>query len=106
MADGDTSAFDAYLGGGLVYRGLFPERSDDSIGLGLAAGHVSPAFRRGAFSSVSPSNAWEVVLELTYQYSLCEFVTVQPDLQYVHNPLGITGADDALVLGLRIVLSR
>jgi carbohydrate-selective porin OprB len=42
----------------------------------------------------------ETAIELFYKVQLTEFISIQPDIQYISNPGGGT-TDDAIVLGIR-----
>ncbi len=41
----------------------------------------------------------ETAIELFYKAQLTEFMSIQPDIQYIANPSG--NGDDALVFGIR-----
>ncbi len=43
---GDRNLVDLYLDGGVAYRGLFPGRSDDTLGLAVGFTRISRAARR------------------------------------------------------------
>ncbi|MDB5296736.1 MAG: Carbohydrate-selective porin, OprB family, partial [Phycisphaerales bacterium] len=43
--------------------------------------------------------------ELFYKVQVTKFFSLKPDLQYIHNPGGVRGRDDALVGTLRLTLS-
>ena len=98
---------------GAVYKGVFRRQKDsqDSLGLGFAYNYVSDqvrnadAFaRREGFSGV-PNYEFESVLEATYVLPLSEQWEVQPDLQWVVRP-GFAGSyRNALVIGVRSILT-
>ncbi|WP_050735901.1 carbohydrate porin [Methylobacterium sp. ARG-1] len=91
---GDRNLVDLYLDGGVAYRGLFPGRSDDTLGFGVGIAHISPAARRldaiAAFQSSTPTprRSAEILLEATYQAVLAPGIALQPTLQYVVQPGG------------------
>ena len=89
----DRSEVPNYIGGGLVYKGLFRGREDDLIGLAVA--HV-------AFSNLLTNQSAETNVELFYKVHLLPYLVVQPDLQYVASPSGMYR--DAFVAGLRFEL--
>ena len=39
--------------------------------------------------------------EATYEIAITPWWSIQPDLQWIINPSGVTGSPNALVLGLR-----
>ena len=100
LADEQVQAIDRYLGAGLVYRGLVPDRGVDELGLAVAAARFGDEFQ-GAAGGGSAWEDWELTLELTYRAVLAPWLSIQPDLQYVIHPGGDPQVDDALVLGLR-----
>jgi porin len=89
-----------YLGTGVVAQGVIPGRKDDRLGLAVARATIGDAAR----AALQLPRA-ETTLEASYQYKLHDTLAVQPDVQYVHHPAGIAGAHNALVLGLRLVLT-
>lgn len=98
----------AYVGGGLVYRGVFAGPKVDSLGVAIAYADLSRGMSvvSGAVpgAGVAGSGA-ETTLELTYQRHVRDWLTIQPDLQYVLSPAGRADVPDALVLGARVTLS-
>jgi porin len=119
-APSDRNQIDRYLDGGATFKGPLVSRPDDTIGLGVAIGRISPlasAYDRDTIAVTGlpiPVRNFEAALELTYQWVLSKNWYMQPDLQYiVHpggniaNPLNPGSASpipDALVVGLRSYL--
>ena len=100
VADGDAQIVRSYLGLGLVGQGVWRSRPDDRIGLAVAhAGIGRPA--RAAFGL----GRAETNFEASYQYRLRNTLAVQPDVQYILHPEGAPHAANALVLGLRLILT-
>lgn len=91
---GDRNLIDLYVDTGIAYRGLFPGRSDDTMGLAVGYAHIAPAARRldvatAALSEVPHSRrSMEAVIEATYQAVLGPGVALQPTVQYVFKPGG------------------
>lgn len=90
-----------YLGAGLVYTGLFPGRDADQLGLALAVAFNGDAFKRVRRADGLPVDSAEVNLELTYRMPVTDWLTLQPDLQYIVNTGAIGELGNALVVGLR-----
>jgi porin len=119
-APSDRNLIDLYADSGISFKGLLPSRPDDSIGLAVAIGRISPraaAYDRDLIAVTglpTPVQDYEAVVELTYQWMLAKNFYVQPDLQYIihpggniANPLvpgGTSPIPDALVAGLRTSL--
>jgi porin len=113
----DRNLVNFYVDGGLTFKGLFPGRSDDILGLGLAYARISGGARgfdrdTVAFSGqAQPVRDYEAVLELTYVAPITPWLTLQPDFQYIFHPSansaiaqtggGFTTAGDAAIFGLR-----
>ncbi len=91
---GDRNLIDFYMDTGIAYRGLFPGRSDDTMGLAVGHARISNAARRldvetAAFGGVpGPRRSAETVVEATYQAVLGPGVALQPSIQYVFKPGG------------------
>jgi porin len=91
---GDRNLVDFYLDGGIAYRGLFPGRSDDTLGLAVGVTRISRAARRlDTIAAVqgdtpTPRRSAETLLEATYQAVLAPGIALQPTLQYVVHPGG------------------
>jgi porin len=101
FADEDVNPIDRYLGGGLVYHGLFPGRDRDHCGFGIAAARLSEAYR----ASRGPQwQEWETALELTYLAHLTPWCSVQPSIQHLVNPGGDPALKDATLAGVRLAL--
>jgi porin len=119
-APADRNLIDIYLDAGMTYKGLFDSRPDDTTGLGVAYGRVSPratAFDRDVVNltgQAMPIRDYEAVVELSYQMKLADNWLLQPNLQYVihpgghvpdpRDPSGSNAIRDAVVLGMRTML--
>ena len=67
---------DYYLGGGINYTGLFNHKGRDVVGIAVNVLHFN----------ILDDN--ETVAELTYQYNFSSKIYLQPDFQYIINPMG------------------
>ena len=94
ISPGDRNLIDLYLDAGIGYRGLLPNRSNDTVGLAVSYAWVSPSARGFdrdtilATDIAMPRRRFEALVEATYQAVLAPGVTVQPNLQYVFHPGG------------------
>lgn len=83
-----------YVDGGVTYKGPFPGRDSDIVGVGFGYSKVSNALRdldRDAirFAGISqPLQSHETLIEVTYIARLAPWLAIQPDFQYVFNPGG------------------
>jgi porin len=89
---------DRYYGLGFTYTGLLPCRDADLTSLGFAWGINGKKFR----DSTEGAEYAEKVIELTHRTKINEWLSLQPDLQYVMNPGTDSTLDDALVVALRV----
>ena len=92
-APSDRNQVDLSHGAGLVCRGLFPGHDQDTLGLGYTLISFSSAVTR------STGQTSENAVELFYKARVREWISVQPDLQYIVRPNGLER--DAIVTGLR-----
>jgi porin len=99
-ANADAQIVGSYFGAGIVAQGILANRPDDRFGIGLARAGIGAL----AKTALGLSRA-ETTVEASYQYKVHNTLAVQPDLQFVHHPSGVSGARDALVLGLRFVVT-
>lgn len=79
-----------FFGAGLVYKGLIPDRNEDSAAIGFFYGKLS--------GDINPGGS-EKVLEFAYTLQLAPWFYVRPDLQFVFDPAGVSSADTAVVFG-------
>ncbi len=101
VVNDEINPFGHYVGAGAVVTGLFANRPDDTFGVAVAAARTGSDFRRVAGASGGETN-----VELTYSAQLTDWLMLQPDIQYIRNPSADPALDDALVIGLRLVLSK
>ena len=112
----DRNLFSLEIDAGFTFKGLFPNRELDVLGVGTSYGRIGSARRldrdQVPFAGIGrPIRDYESVLEITYAARIAPWWLLQPDLQLVFHPGGHTappgsssGAGpipNALVLGLR-----
>ncbi len=114
---GDRNLSNLYAEAGMNWRGPIKDRENDVFGLAVAYLGISPAARQFsndlvAFGkAVSGYASNETVIEATYQAPVTDWLTLQPDVQYVINPgagvpnnFGDTPLPNALVIGMRVTI--
>ncbi len=111
-APSDRNLVDYSVDGGVNWQAPFASRPNDIASFGLEWARVSDAASKldgdtALYAGHAlPIRRWEAAFELTYQVQVVPGWQMQPDLQYVVRPGGgIAGAGDALVLGLRSVIT-
>lgn len=87
--------------GGVRYDAIIPSRKDDFLALGYVYGKFSDDFSQSQVARGVPGQNFESVIELTYMIQLNQWLTFQPDLQYIINPGAAGQFGDALVLGFQ-----
>jgi porin len=110
----DRNLSNLFIEGGVNWLAPFAERPDDTVGLAFSYLGISPAAQAYSRDLVSFGRATstyagnETVLEATYQATITNWLTLQPDLQFVFNPgagipnaLGSRPLPNALVIGMR-----
>jgi porin len=91
---------DGYLGAGLTGKGLLAGRKDDRLGFAIARASISPLAQR-----VNGLPKAETSFEASYQVKISDALAIQPDAQVLRHPAAIAHAPDAVVVGLRLILS-
>jgi len=84
-----------FASAGASYRGLVPGRDNDTSAFALYY---------GGFSRDLPGQTYEMTLEWTHATALTRWLTVQPDLQYVINPGGLSSRGNAVVVGAQLAV--
>ena len=101
LTESDRNQVDLYIGAGIHYSGLLPGRDEDIVGLAFAHAGTS-----GNFIDANPgTEEGETVVELSCQFAVTPWLTVQPDLQYIIDPGMVNTVDDAVVFNLRLQIN-
>lgn len=98
-APGDKNDVSQFYSFGVQYQGLFDGRDDDVLGLGYANG----IFSDNAAATYPEDN--ESVFEAYYSAVVTNWMTLSPSVQYITNPGGSNTTGDAVVLGLRALIT-
>jgi porin len=102
-ANDRINEFGNFLGLGVRSRGLFATRPDDEFDLAVSHATVGEPARRA--STGAGRERHETSIELTYRATLTEWLTMQPDIQYILHPGADPALDDSLAIGLRLEFS-
>ena len=92
-APDDRNQVSVEIDGGLTFRGMFPSRPNDTLGLGFGWFKISQAARAldrdlAALGVPRPIRSAEGLIEATYQAEITKWWQLQPDLQYIIRPGG------------------
>ena len=107
VGDAATSLYRVYAEAGVVLKGTFPNRDDDTIGFALTDTEVNG--RRKAEEArllaegydVAGEQVREMALELNYSAAVYRGISLEPGLQIVLHPGALSANAPAWVLGLR-----
>lgn len=102
IANDDINPLSSFFGATVVATGLIAERPNDQLGLGVAMANAGRPFRATIADAGGDPAHQEINFELTYYADVTEWLSVQPDLQWIVNPGADSAVDDALVAGLRV----
>jgi porin len=92
----DINTFPFFFSTGLVYKGLFSGRDNDTTSFGFAYGKISKDLRGQDF---------EMAMELTHIFAVTPWLSLQPDLQYIIHPGGTEDIPNALVIGFGLYIN-
>lgn len=90
------------VNGGIVYRGLIPQRDKDVAMVGIVYGEFSDDYASSIASPTVSYPSYELVFEYGYRAQITQFLFIQPNIQYIIQPGGRTDIPNALVLGAQI----
>jgi porin len=100
----DRNLVDFYFDGGFTFPGMVAGRPDDVLAIGFAYTGLSSDATGIDFdigTSLVPRDEW--LIEVAYTLQVSEGWLIQPDFQYVGNP--VAGTDDATIVGARTTLN-
>ncbi|WP_226506169.1 carbohydrate porin [Pseudomonas sp. MWU16-30317] len=114
--DPDRSKIKNLISAGLIYRGPFASRPDDTVGAGVSRLKINDRYSRNAeilnadngVDSVHdalyvPVQKREYSYEINYGYLATKWLMVRPSLQYVKYPGGVEQTRSALVGGVQFI---
>lgn len=111
VAESKINLVDRSVNAGLTWTGLFDARPTDKLGVGVGMIHNTEPLQKVLLASRQyGGKTTETAYELTYRATLTDWLTVQPNIQYIVNPvLGklVNGkVKNALVFGLHFEMGH
>lgn len=103
VAHRHLNAFDRFYAAEAAWNGPLADR-DDQMGIAISAARTSESFRAAA-GTASGIDSHEYNVELTWRIPVTDWLTLQPDVQYIVNPGVDASLRNSLVLGLRFELA-
>lgn len=100
---------DRSVNAGLVWTGLFDARPKDKLGLSVGVAHFNPDLRKRLTTLYGFNmKSQETAYELTYRATLSDWLTVQPNIQYIVDPAYVRGKNvkNAFTFGLHFEIGR
>ena len=94
VSPSDRNLISTYFDGGATYKGLFPGRENDTLGIGFGFANISSQARALDRDAVifsgkdGPSRDYEAIAEVTYQAQITPNWMLQPVFQYIVHPGG------------------
>jgi porin len=110
FADRRTAAQDSQIAIGVKYTGPFSFRPKDDIALAFGRTHVNSRVALGeelendAGLGPVPVQGSEYAAELYYTIQATDWLALRPNIQYIHQPGGISQTDD-VILGLKMSIN-
>ena len=92
VADGRVNEVDTSMNFGLTWTGLFDLRPADKFGFGVGVARAGSGLQQAQLAAGNTIAPYETAFELTYRAKLTDWLTVQPNIQYIVRP----GFDKAL----------
>ncbi|WP_228126828.1 carbohydrate porin [Candidatus Viadribacter manganicus] len=99
-SEGDTTPFDGGWQAGLVVQEVWDNRPASVISIGVNQGYLSAKYQANERDLGALSADAESALEVTYADTIGH-LTIQPDIQFIHQPGGARDRDDVVVTTLR-----
>lgn len=99
----ESSTVSFYFDAGLYYQGLLPSRDNDAAGVGVSYTRINDRLRDD--SGLPFPSHHETIIEVTYSAAITEWLSLQPDFQYIFNPGATDMLPDALIAGLRFCIT-
>ena len=90
---------------GLTYSGPF-ERLNDKVGVSMNVNLATANWRVYQAQIGAPINEFEFSVEATYRAKINEYLTVQPDIQYIVQPAYSRTDRNALLLAVHLEIGR
>jgi porin len=107
QADRSTATIDQLITVGLFYTGLFDARPQDDLGFAVGRTHVNNNVAQGqelqnanGLGPVAVQSS-EYPVELYYSINATKWLTLRPNIQYIHHPGGTSENENVVVLGLK-----
>jgi len=83
----DRTQIGLHAGAGLNWFGPISGRSKDTLGIAVSYNRFTESFIQSSLTDDQKVSKQETILEITYQAVLTPWLTLQPDIQFVFDPV-------------------
>ncbi|NKF23228.1 carbohydrate porin [Solimonas marina] len=104
QADSATSYVDQLLSIGMRYAGPFAARPDDALGFVVGRTRVSSSAAAAQHIAGGEAPGSEYPSELYYRAKVLPWLNLEPSLQYIYKPGGVSSNDNLLIGTLRVAV--
>jgi porin len=104
-APADRNLIDFYTDAGVTFTGMFARRPNDALAIGFAYTNISDEVTAFDVDFGEPApRDYEALVEICYTFQINDGWSVQPNFQYIWQPGGSDGVDEATVVGARTTI--
>lgn len=101
LASAAVNQLSAYVGAGLVVTGAIAGRANDVVGVGVALARNGSPFLDAQVEALSNRDRAETAVEVFYSLQINDAIRLQPDVQWILSPGMRPSLANAMVLGVR-----
>ena len=106
VANGSVNRFDKTASAGINILGILANRPNDRLGFAFNVAHNGDQYKQLQTSTGSTPKSTEMDYELTYRAVINDWLTFQPDIQYIANPGTDGSRKNSLVFGAHFEIGR
>jgi porin len=103
--DGDSTSIRQAVNLGIRVKAPLPGRSDDVFGLAYTRASLSGKWRNAQLAAGTETTAFEDAWEATYRIQASKWLAVQPVIQRINHPGGVTSRAAANIIGARVEIA-
>ena len=102
LAPRDRNRYELAIDGGFNFLNPFTKMERDVVGAGISFAKVSDNIRQAEEQTgIIPVSDYELAFEVTGQFPVKPWLTLQPNIQWIHHPGSSSILSNALVLSIR-----
>jgi porin len=106
IADSRVNDVDRSMNVGLTWTGLSDGRPKDKLGFGIGVVRAGGPFQLAQLAEGNAVHGYETSFELTYRAVLSDWLTVQPNIQFIVHPGFDRALKNDLLFGLHFEMGR